>query len=649
MIKDVSTGSKVSCNNCHEKDNSANGYCKQCSQFLCPECLCTHNGWQPFLTHEIISVQELADNAYKLLPLNEDGDMKCNNHKESLKAYCETCQELICRDCTFSQSHKNHRYELITECYPGLLEEIGVSLTSVKMNVADINIAVSNLMSREREVTKQGEDIKKDIHAQAEVIIDVVQQSERQLLQQVDTVVQQKIQLITKQRDEAERALSQLRSCEEFIEQSLIYGSQQQVLGEKQQMVQHMEVLNQNINPIVFQPIEEATITFITYADKYDGIGKLEYGSFGKPVLTRKPCYVGKKSTTLLNLQSHDGSPFSIPTSLMSCEFSSPQDGEYIAYDINETQSGNYDITFTPHNEGNHDLTVQLGGINIFSSPITIPVTPSPEMKGKIMKIIPELNMPHGVNVTENGEIIISEFGADCITVLNKEGRKMRSFGIGTKKFKGEFFYPCGVALSNDGHILVTDENQIQKLTFEGECVMTVGKPGSDILQFNTPRGIAVLPTTGQIFIADTSNHRIQVLNNNFTYSHSFGKNGSSGKQFNSPYDVTFDNEGCLCVADFGNNCIKRFTTAGQYVSKIGSRQLKKPTSIAVDVNNLIYVTEIDSNRISLFDINGHFIHCFGNYGGDNIGEFNRPCGITVDVLGHVYVSDTWNNRLVVL
>ena len=642
-----STGLKFSCDNCHKNIDSANEYCKQCSQFLCPECLHMHNGWQPFLTHEVINVQELPVNAHKLLPLNRDRDINCNDHNQSLKVYCETCQELICRDCTLSQRHKNHRYKLIAECYPDLLEEIGVNLTTVKRKVAAINVAVSNLITREREVTKQGGVIKEVINAQARIIINLIQQSERQLLQQVDTAVQQKIRLLTKQREEAESVLSQLKSCEEFIEQSLKFGSQQQVLGEKQQMVQHMEVLNQNINPIVFQPIEEAIITFITYADKYDGIGKLEYGSFGKPVLTRKPCHVGKKSTTSLDLQSHDGSPFSIPTSLISCQLSLHHCGEHITCDIDETQSGNYDITFTPHNQGNHELTVRLGGTDVFSSPITLSITPSPEMKGNPVDIIPKLNTPCGVEVTHNGEIIIAEFGAHCITLLNKNRKKVRSFGTwGTKD--SQFTYPCGVAISNDGHILVTDEQRIQKLTFEGDCISSVGNAGSDSLQFNTPRGIAVHPTTGQIFIADTSNHCIQVLNNDLTYSYSFGKNGSSTKQFNCPYDVTFDNEGYLYVADFGNNCIKKFTPTGQYITKIGSRQLKKPTSVVIDVNNLVYVSERGNFCVSIFDTNGCFIHSLGKYGSDN-GEFNRPCGITVDALGHLYVSDTWNNRLVVL
>ena len=587
--------------------------------------------------------------------MNYNRNTKCNDHNKSFKVYCETCQELICRDCTVSKQHRNHDYNLVTESYPKHHQEIEADLMEVKIKVADVNTAVTNLITREREVTKQGEDVKKQIHTQSQLIINLVQQSQRQLVQQVDTVVQQKIQLLTKQREEAETVLKQLKGCEEFVEQSLKVGSQQQILREKQNMVQVMTTVNQDVNPVVFQPIEEANITFTsnqTLVDKYQGIGELKSKMFEKSVLVKNACYVGKKSTITLNLQTQDGCPLSVPLSLISCELSSADDSQLISCDVNETQSGNYNISFTPRTRGKHQLTIRLEGVNIHGSPFTLHITTSPEMRGKPVNIISGLNRPFGVVVTKNEENAVAENGAHCITILNKEGKKVKSFGAKGRK-EGEFDLPRGVAISHDGHILVTDNHRLQKLTFEGDCVKSVGssKTGNGPLQFNAPMGIAVHPTTGQIFIADNSNHRIQVLNKDLTYFHSFITNGSSPQQFD-PYDVTIDNEGYLYVADSNNHCIKKFTSTGQYISTFSSRgynpgQITHPSSVVID-NNLLYVSEADNHRISVFDSNGYFIHCFGK-GGSGEGEFISPCGITVDSLGNLYVCDTFNNRLVVL
>ena len=400
--------------------------------------------------------------------------MKCNDHKKSFKVYCETCQQLICRDCTVSKRHRNHDYNFITESYPKHHQEIEVDLTKVKTKVADINTAVTNLISREREVTEQGEDVKKQIHIQSQLIINLVQQSQRQLVQQVDTVVQQKIRLLTKQREEVETVLKQLKGCEEFVEQSLKVGSQQQILREKQNMVQVMRTVNQDVNPDVFQPIEEANITFTsnhTLVDtcKYEGIGEFKSNIFGKFILVKNACYVGKKSTVTLNLQTQDGSPFSVPLSI-SCELSSGVDSQLISCDINQTQSGNYNISFTPRTRGKHQLTIRLGGVNIPGSPITL----FPKMRGKPVNIISGFDRPLGVVVSKNEDIVVAEWGADCITILNKDGKKVKSFGTkGTKE--GQFTYPRGVAISHDGYILVTDDHRLQKLTFEGDCVKSVG------------------------------------------------------------------------------------------------------------------------------------------------------------------------------
>ena len=585
--------------------------------------------------------------------------MKCNDHNKSFKVYCETCQELICRDCTISQRHQTHKYKLVTECYPDHHQEIEAELTKVKTKVADLNTAVTNLFTRERDVTKQGEDVKKQIHTQSQLIINLVQQSQRQLVQQVDTVVQQKIQLLTKQREEAETVLKQLKGCEDFVEQSLKVGTQQQILREKQNMVQVMTTVNQDVNPVVFQPIEEANITFTsnhTLVDKYEGIGEFKSKTFGKLILVKNACYmyIGKKSTITFNLHTQDGYLFSVPLSLISCELSSADDSQLISCDINETQSGNYDISFTPCTRGKHQLTIRLGGVNIPGSPFTFHTIPSPEMRGKPVNIISGFIGPHGIVITKNEEIVVAEKDSYCITILNKEGKKVKSFGTkGTKE--GQFTNPRGVAISHDGHMLVTDNHRLQKLTFEGDCVKSVGisETGNGPLQFNTPIGITVHLTTGQIFIADTYNHRIQVLNKDLTYSHSFGQYGSSTEQFQYPCDVTFDNEGYLYVTDNRNHCIKKFTSTGQYISTLSSEgsnlgQIIHPTYIIIDNNNLLYVSEYGNNRISIFDTNGCFIHCFGKSGSGE-GEFDRPHGITIESLGNLYVSDWGNNRLVVL
>ena len=53
----------------------------------------------------------------------------------------------------------------------------------------------------------------------------------------------------------------------------------------------------------------------------------------------------------------------------------------------------------------------------------------------------------------------------------------------------------------------------------------------------------------------------------------------------------------------------------------------------------MVYVTEFENHRVSVFTSEGKFLTSFGNEG-NGPGQFNRPCGITVGKNGIVYVSD---------
>ena len=104
--------------------------------------------------------------------------------------------------------------------------------------------------------------------------------------------------------------------------------------------------------------------------------------------------------------------------------------------------------------------------------------------------------------------------------------------------------------------------------TLEGEFVKLVGsagKKGNGRLQFYHPQGIMVHPSSGKVFIADTCNHRIQVLNSDLTYSHEFGSRGDDDGQFNQPYGIACGTNGDVYVTDHFNHRVQVFTASGQF------------------------------------------------------------------------------------
>ena len=299
-----------------------------------------------------------------------------------------------------------------------------------------------------------------------------------------------------------------------------------------------------------------------------------------------------------------------------------------------------------------HTVEVQIYNTQLEVTSFVFPINPY------LDNIIPVraltgLNLPVGVAVADDNHIIITEFSGNCVTILDRKGKKAKSLG-GEGDGNVKFSSPRGVAITPDKLILVSDNHRIQKISIDGNVIASVGSKGSGPLQFNIPAGIAISPITGQIYIADHFNHRIQVLNPDLTFSHSFGSKGSAIGQFEAPYDIAIDSQGLVFVADLDNNRIQKFSPDGNFLSQIGIKKfgpgrLSFPYGITIDTaaTGLVYVSEHGNNRISVFTNEGVFVNSFGRKG-SNIDQFNCPTGLTFDKDGFLYVCDCSNQRLIV-
>ncbi|MGH9909413.1 MAG: 6-bladed beta-propeller [Nitrososphaerales archaeon] len=160
------------------------------------------------------------------------------------------------------------------------------------------------------------------------------------------------------------------------------------------------------------------------------------------------------------------------------------------------------------------------------------------------------------------------------------------------------------VAVDSGGNIIAVTNDNLVKLNPTGTEIWRIGSSGSGDGQLSSPQGVAV-DGTGNIYVADTSNHRIQKFNSAGVYQSQFGSPGSGNGQFNLPQGVTVDGTGNIYVADTSNHRIQKFNSTGAFVSKFGSLgsgngQLSSPQGVTVD-NSSIYVVDTNNNRIQVF------------------------------------------------
>ena len=134
------------------------------------------------------------------------------------------------------------------------------------------------------------------------------------------------------------------------------------------------------------------------------------------------------------------------------------------------------------------------------------------------------------------------------------------------------------------------------------------------------------------------------------TFVSKWGTGGAGNGQFNEPRGLATDSAGNLYVADSQNHRIQKFTPDGGFITAWGSQGsgqpnlFQSPHGIAVDSEN-VYVADRGNNRVQKFDLNGNFVDEWGA-NGQLAGQFNLPEGVAVDGAGNVYVADSNNRRV---
>ena len=594
--------------------------------------------------------------------VSDPQQVTCNDHDEPLEVFCETCSTVICFHCAVC-NHEGHKLALVSDCYPKHYQMLHDSLRPVKGKKEALKKVLSDLAEREGEIRERGEGVLEEIHGMVEEMIGILRQSERKLTEQVKRATDAKLEILSRQTKSAQTSLSLLKDVEDYVEQSLKTGTHQQVLSSKKQMMERMSEVTIQINVEELRPIEKDDLRLIKESAEIlkslHHIGTVSYTALQKckvKILEVGKSLMKKKASFSLSMEAADSSFVSVPVSSLKCSLVPIGKGDesiHTTVTTTSTHPGVYRIHCNPSTRGTHTVKVQVYDVELEDTSLFIPFNPYLDNITPV-RTITELNGPWGVAVNDDGHVIVTEYRSHCVTILDNEGKKVKSLGGKGGRGNVTFAYHLGVAITPDNSILLSDGHRIQKISMDEDRVASVGGYGSGRQQFNTPDGIAISAITGQVYIADSGNHRIQVLNPDLTFSHSFGKVGTANGEFMNPCDIAIDSQGLVYIADAGNYCVQKFTHNGKFVAQFGSYgscpgQLDRPCGITIDTagTGLVYVSEYGNHRVSVFTSDGVFVSSFGRKG-CNIDQFNSPTGLIFDKKGFLYVCDRGNNRLVI-
>jgi len=217
----------------------------------------------------------------------------------------------------------------------------------------------------------------------------------------------------------------------------------------------------------------------------------------------------------------------------------------------------------------------------------------------------------------------------------------------------GQFNRPFGAAVDASGNVFVVDRenNRVQKFNSKGEYLSQFGSTGSGNGQFKEPRSIAVGPD-GHLWVTDTGNSRIQEFSAAGSYLQQIG-----GGKLSLPFGIVLDDEGRIWVSDLGKNSIVEFKESSPSVYPFASEAtttdgapLSTPAGMGLEAGtNDVWVAENGANRITELEKtpSGYVAHQrFTTSGGSGQGQLSGPYDVKVKPSGNLVVVDRGNNRV---
>ena len=183
---------------------------------------------------------------------------------------------------------------------------------------------------------------------------------------------------------------------------------------------------------------------------------------------------------------------------------------------------------------------------------------------------------PSGLSVDPNGNVVVSDSHYHCVRVYSKDGEFLKKIGGTVGSEPGQLGYVSDALCDAAGNFYVSEfglNDRISKFDPDGTFLMCWGSPGAGDRQFAHLRAMTLAPD-GNLYVADSCNHRIQVYTTDGAFVRAFGVSGREIGELAYPWDVACSTGPTpyLYVVEKENCRVQKFTLDGKSLGVWGAR-----------------------------------------------------------------------------
>ena len=167
--------------------------------------------------------------------------------------------------------------------------------------------------------------------------------------------------------------------------------------------------------------------------------------------------------------------------------------------------------------------------------------------------------------------------------------------------------------------------------------------------KLNGPRHASV-DSSGNIYVADTENHQIQVFDVNGNFLRKWGGYGTEPGKFKRPSGVHVSSDNKVYVSELEGDRVQVFDLLGKPLRAIGpfpnmQGQMGQATDVTTDSAGNIYVSDEQFHWIMVFSPNGTYLRQWGSQGSAD-GQFSEPSSLCTLPGDKIAVADKYNSRV---
>ena len=567
--------------------------------------------------------------------IHEQSLLKCNLHNIPCNAYCESCDKPVCQLCKYkvcaAEDHQVTSLINKEKQYKGEVRSNILSLEALK-SVADKYMKI--VQTNEEDIVCQRERILSQIDAFFHETQKILAEKKSTYVKEIESDTDQTLADHDKK---VELMTSSLKKCSEaitLIESALSKKDEPFDVDKSAQVLKQVELLAKESKSLKSEagkfPAKVGIVHLMPSANSL--VNSLPHTM---SLIKTQPFAISSNLNThrihrinYIYIEMFDKQA-SIETEIHSS-------GQYVTGQhktvpvlIDAVSPNCYVIAYKPSIRGRYKITITKEKSVLITLDAFVPMPLS--LLGNPVQVFSGIQQCHAVACTGSSHVYIGS-KANVYMLQLKDGEKICTLIDKLNVLK--CMYTSGLCEDSNGNLY--------KVNFKRNEIVRFDKTGKEIhvatKNISGARGLA--EHNEHLYICDSISHCIHVLDLDMNTKKQIGKFGAEKECFNECTDIAFDHKNqWMYVVESGNNRVQVLDTNGTFLHYIGIQDsgesiLSEPQGISIN-GGYVYVTEKGGSRVSVFSSSGQLVTHIGE------GYLQSPSGIDIDQDGYVWVCDT--------